>query len=83
MAFFAWVALIFVAGSADRMFLSFGISYTKQVHVFRALVLLVPPVVFIVAKRVCDQLRTSRARPAAGGPARVVRRRPDGGFETQ
>ncbi|MGZ6708204.1 MAG: cytochrome bc1 complex cytochrome b subunit [Solirubrobacteraceae bacterium] len=82
-AFFAWVALIFVAGSADRMFLSFGISYTKQVHVFRALVLLVPPVVFIVAKRVCDQLRTSRARPAAGGPARVVRRRPDGGFETQ
>jgi len=78
-AFFAEVALVFVAGSADRMFLSFGISYTSQVHVFRALVLLTPPVVFPVAKRVCDQLRATRVRPAAGG-APLVRRRPDGSF---
>jgi ubiquinol-cytochrome c reductase cytochrome b subunit len=77
--FFAWIALIFVAGSADRMFLSFGISYTSQVHVFRALVLLVPPIVIVVAKQVCDELRRTRVRPAADGP-RPVRRRPDGGF---
>ena len=42
-AFFSWVALIFVAGAADRLFYQFGISYTSQVHLFRALTLIAPP----------------------------------------
>ena len=60
-AFFSWVALIFVAGAADRLFYQFGISYTSQVHLFRALTLIAPP------RRVRgreDHLR--RAAPHAG-----------------
>jgi hypothetical protein len=49
------------------------------VHVFRALVVVVPPIVLAVAKQVCDELRRSRMAPGADRP-RVVRRRSDGGF---
>jgi ubiquinol-cytochrome c reductase cytochrome b subunit len=80
-AFFTWVALIFLAGASDRLFYQFGIPYTSQVHLFRALVLIVPPVAFVVAKKVCDELRRTQVRPGAGGPGRRVRRRADGGFE--
>jgi quinol---cytochrome-c reductase cytochrome b subunit len=80
-AFFAFVALIFLAGSADRLFYQFGISYTSQVHLFRALVLIAPPVAFFVAKAVCDELRRTQVRPGLGGPGRRLRRRDDGGFD--
>jgi ubiquinol-cytochrome c reductase cytochrome b subunit len=80
-AFFTWVALIFLAGASDRLFYQFGIPYTSQVHIFRALVLIGPPLAFVVAKKVCDELRRTQVRPAAGGPGRRVRRRDDGGFE--
>jgi ubiquinol-cytochrome c reductase cytochrome b subunit len=80
-AFFTWVALVFVAGAADRLFYQFGIPYTSQVHIFRALVLVVPPVVFLLAKATCDELRRTELRPGVGGPARRVRRRDDGGVE--
>ena len=63
------MALIFVAGAADRLFFQFGIPYTSQVHVFRALALLAPPVVFVVAKSACDELRRTRVRPGRGRPA--------------
>jgi ubiquinol-cytochrome c reductase cytochrome b subunit len=80
-AFFSWVALIFVAGASDRLFYVFGISYTSQVHIFRALALLAPPVVFVIAKSTCDGLRRTQVRPGLGGPPRRVRRREDGGFD--
>jgi ubiquinol-cytochrome c reductase cytochrome b subunit len=80
-AFFSWVALIFVAGAADRLFYQFGISYTSQVHLFRALTLLAPPVVFVAAKIACDELRRTQVRPGRGGPGRRVRRREDAGFD--
>jgi ubiquinol-cytochrome c reductase cytochrome b subunit len=64
-ALFTWVALIFVAGSADRLFLQLGWSYEAQVHVFRALALLAPPVVFVLVKRACDDLRLAGAPPRA------------------
>jgi ubiquinol-cytochrome c reductase cytochrome b subunit len=79
-AFFSWVFLIFLAGSADRLFLQFGISYEAQVHVFRALVFIVPVVVFVVTKAGCDELRRTRAHPFRGGPPRVVTRLPDGRY---
>jgi ubiquinol-cytochrome c reductase cytochrome b subunit len=80
-AFFTWVALIFVAGASDRLFYQFGIPYTSQVHVFRALVLIAPPIAFWLAKATCDELRRTQARPGLGGPGRRVRRRDDGGFD--
>ena len=80
-AFFSWVALIFVAGAADRLFYQFGISYTSQVHLFRALTLIAPPVVFVAAKITCDELRRTQVRPGRGGPGRRVRRREDAGFD--
>jgi hypothetical protein len=75
------VALIFVAGAADRLFYQFGISYTSQVHLFRALTLIAPPLVFVATKIMCDELRRTRVRPGAGGPGRRVRRREDAGFD--
>jgi ubiquinol-cytochrome c reductase cytochrome b subunit len=80
-AFFSWVALIFVAGAADRLFYEFGISYTSQVHLFRALTLIAPPLVFVAAKITCDELRRTQVRPGRGGPWRRARRREDAGFD--
>jgi ubiquinol-cytochrome c reductase cytochrome b subunit len=79
-AFFTFVTTIFIAGSADRLFYQFGVSYETQVHTFRALVLLLPPVVFFIVKVACDELRRTRVHPFRGGPPRVVGRRPGGGY---
>jgi ubiquinol-cytochrome c reductase cytochrome b subunit len=80
-AFLTWVALIFFAGSSDRLFYRTGIDYEGQVHVYRVLVVVLPIVAFVAAKAACEELRRSRAAPARGGPATLARRRPDGGFE--
>jgi hypothetical protein len=58
-----------------------ALRYTSQVHIFRALALIVPLVVFVLAKNACDGLRRTQVRPALGGPPRRVRRRDDGGFD--
>ena len=80
-AFLSWVVLVFYAGSADRIFFQFGVSYEGQILIYRWLVLLLPPVVFVVAKKTCDELRRSGVRPALGGPELTVVRRADGGFD--
>jgi ubiquinol-cytochrome c reductase cytochrome b subunit len=56
-AFFTWVALIFLAGSADRAYVSLGWSYVTQIWVYRALVVFAPFVVFFVTRRVCRELQ--------------------------
>jgi quinol---cytochrome-c reductase cytochrome b subunit len=81
LSFLSWVTLIFFAGSADRAFLALGFSYEGQVRVYRWLVLVLPPVVFLATRAVCAQLRRSGVRPLRGGPPVVVRRRPDGAYE--
>ncbi len=53
----SWVFVIFAAGSADRVDVTFGLDYARQVEVYRVLVWLVPLVVLAVTKRVCDELR--------------------------
>jgi ubiquinol-cytochrome c reductase cytochrome b subunit len=80
-AFLSWVVLIFYAGSSDRVFVEFGISYQGQVAIYRWIVLLLPPLIFVLTKAACDELRRSGARPARGGPPVSVVRRPDGGFD--
>ncbi|MDQ4130331.1 MAG: cytochrome b N-terminal domain-containing protein [Actinomycetota bacterium] len=57
-AFFIWVALVLFAGSADRVYVFFGIvDYVAQVWVYRAAVFVVPIVVYFVTKRVCKELQ--------------------------
>jgi len=80
-AFFTWVTLIFVAGSADRMLLSFGFSYEGQVWFFRIGAILGPLVAGAVALAVCRRLRATGEHPLRGWSGEVVARRTDGGYE--
>jgi quinol---cytochrome-c reductase cytochrome b subunit len=55
-AFFTWIFIVFLAGSADRIFVLFGLSYEGQVWAFRVLVFVLPVVALVVTKRVCEEL---------------------------
>jgi ubiquinol-cytochrome c reductase cytochrome b subunit len=79
--FFTWVGMIFFAGSSDRVFVQTNIDYESQVHVYQALVFVLPFVAAWVTKRVCEQLLRSEAHPLRGPGGGRVRRTPDGGFE--
>jgi ubiquinol-cytochrome c reductase cytochrome b subunit len=57
LAFLSWVFLVFVAGSADRATVFFGLDYEAQVWVYRFAVWIVPAIVFFAARRVCRELR--------------------------
>jgi ubiquinol-cytochrome c reductase cytochrome b subunit len=70
-AFLTWVGSVFLAGSADRMFLGFGLSYELQVEVFRALVWILPVIVYVVTHRVCRELRESEREPLTSPPVAV------------
>jgi quinol---cytochrome-c reductase cytochrome b subunit len=80
-AFFTWVAVIFIAGSADQASVHLDIPYTAQVWFFRIAALLLPLVVFLVTRRVCQELRASGAHPLRGWTGARVRRGEGGGFE--
>lgn len=56
-AFFTWVLLIFVAGSADRTYVFFDASYTDQIWIYRVVVWVAPVVVFVLTRRICRELR--------------------------
>ncbi len=68
--------IVFLAGSADRTTVTFGISYVWQIRVYRVLVLVLPPLVALVAHRVCRELTAGerveqerrRAEAEAGAP---------------
>jgi ubiquinol-cytochrome c reductase cytochrome b subunit len=79
-AFFGFVAVIFLAGSADRIFLAFGIPYEGQIWFFRAAVFWVPVAAYWLTRRVCEELRDLDAHPLRGWRGRVVRRTEAGGF---
>jgi len=59
MAFLTWVALIFVAGSADRMYVFLGLSYVGQIWFYRVATLVLPFVAYVVTKRLCLALQES------------------------
>jgi len=82
-AFFTWVGLIFLVGSADRIFVELGIPYTWQIWIYRALVFVGPVVVFFIAKRVCDELRVNELHPFRGVTGAVVERTAAGGFSEE
>jgi ubiquinol-cytochrome c reductase cytochrome b subunit len=56
-AFLTWVTVIFVAGSADRMYVFLGLSYEAQIWFYRGAALIFPIVAYLVAKRVCLALQ--------------------------
>ena len=72
-AVFSFILLIFLAGSADRIFVTFGIDYSTQVWIFRAAVFLVPPLVYYLTKRICEELRSSGWRPLTDQDVTVTR----------
>ena len=55
--FFTWVWLVFLAGSADRVFVELGVPYRWQIWGYRVAVLVVPPLAGWVALRVARELR--------------------------
>jgi ubiquinol-cytochrome c reductase cytochrome b subunit len=80
--FFAWVFVVFVAGAADRILVSAGLSYEGQMWVFRVLVVIGPFLVGRVTYRICRELRDTGRHPLRSFSGRTIRRRSDGGFET-
>jgi ubiquinol-cytochrome c reductase cytochrome b subunit len=58
-AFFAWVALVFIGGGVDRSTVFFGLSYSAQIWVFRGLVWALPILLFFVVRRWCRALQAA------------------------
>jgi ubiquinol-cytochrome c reductase cytochrome b subunit len=56
-AVFTFVSLVFLAGSADRLFLASGIAYQTQIWLFRAAVVVLPPLVYVLTRRASRELR--------------------------
>jgi ubiquinol-cytochrome c reductase cytochrome b subunit len=76
MGFLTWVALIFVAGSADRMYVFIGLSYEAQIWFYRVAVIVLPFVAYVVTKRVClallETVQIDRERELAEAEARAT-----------
>jgi ubiquinol-cytochrome c reductase cytochrome b subunit len=79
-AFFTWVATLFFAGAADRIFVTFGIPYTTQVWFFRVAAIVLPVVAFFLVRKTCRELAQLDLHPLRGFTGHVVERRPDGSF---
>jgi ubiquinol-cytochrome c reductase cytochrome b subunit len=60
-SFLTWVFLIFVSGSADRVYVFLSLSYTAQIWLYRVAVWVVPAIVFVVVRRWCVALQAADA----------------------
>ena len=80
-ALFTFIILIFLAGAADRIFVSFGIDYSGQVTFFRIAVFVLPALAYILTKRICEELGESEWHPIKGRPGETVKRTAKGGFQ--
>ncbi len=75
------VLTVFVAGSADRLYFTFGFDYETLIWIFRGAFFVVPVLVYVVAKRTCEALKRTEAHPLRGWSGRAVRRTDSGGYE--
>ena len=75
------MAIIFIAGAADRILVSVGFGYERQVWFFRIAAFVVPFIVFLITKRVCEELRATETHPLRSFQGGAVRRIGTGGFE--
>jgi hypothetical protein len=70
--------MIFVAGSADRVTVFFGIDYASQIWFYRFAVWVVPVLVFFAARRLCRELQRAeqieRSQEEAEAEGRLVGR---------
>jgi ubiquinol-cytochrome c reductase cytochrome b subunit len=81
-SFLTWVAMIFIAGSADRATTFFGLGYEAQIHVYRVAVWVIPLLVFLLALSLCRGLKRAdevelvreRAEAEAEAAAHLVKR---------
>ena len=80
-AVFSAIAIVFAAGSADRLFFQFGFGYEGAIWFFRGAFLLAPPLVYWITRRVCLALLRAHAHPLRGFSGAVVVRGEQGGFE--
>ena len=55
--FLTWVVLVFMAGSADRLLVWLGLGYDTQIWFYRVAVVVLPPLVGLLAWRICRELR--------------------------
>jgi ubiquinol-cytochrome c reductase cytochrome b subunit len=56
-AILTWIFLVFAVGSADRVYVLFGLGYRGQIWAMRFLVWIIPLIVGVITKRVCEELR--------------------------
>jgi ubiquinol-cytochrome c reductase cytochrome b subunit len=70
----AWVFLVFVAGSSDRVNLLFDISYTSQIWFYRVAVFVGPVVCGLVAYWTCKALQATEIADADQHEARAEAR---------
>jgi ubiquinol-cytochrome c reductase cytochrome b subunit len=73
----SWVVLVFVAGSSDRVDLTFGIAYIGQIWFYRVAVFVLPVVFGLLAAWVCRELQrgehVEEDRHEAEAEARLAR----------
>ena len=74
-AMLTWVFVVFLAGSADRVLVTFGLSYRGQIEVYRVLVWVLPVVVLLVTRRLCLELQAAERRPPPGADVAAERLR--------
>jgi quinol---cytochrome-c reductase cytochrome b subunit len=80
-AVLAAVAVVFAAGSADRLFFQFGFGYEGAIWFFRGAFLVLPIVVYVFTKRVCVELARERSHPLREWSGQVVTRNRSGGYD--
>jgi ubiquinol-cytochrome c reductase cytochrome b subunit len=56
-AVFTFVAIVFLFGSADRLFLASGVPYNTQLWLFRIAAIVLPAVVYALVRRAAHELR--------------------------
>jgi ubiquinol-cytochrome c reductase cytochrome b subunit len=61
-AFLTWVILIFMFGSADRVYVLLGISYQWQLWAYRVAVFVLPVIALFVTRWICLNLKSIEDR---------------------
>ena len=71
-----WVFLPFIAGSSDRIYVTFGLPYVPQIWAFRILAVVAPPLAGVISYWVCRELqqgeRVERRRKRAEEEAELA-----------
>jgi ubiquinol-cytochrome c reductase cytochrome b subunit len=81
-AVFSAVAVVFAAGSVDRLFFQFGFGYEGAIWFFRGAFFAVPAIVFVITRRLCVELANEEAHPLRSWRGHVVVRNAEGGFDS-